>query len=154
MKNSTLIGKQNLAATVFIAMLIAGCAATYSPPEGSFAPVSRVHSANTENLLSKARNIIASEGFAIQVFDKSGGFMSTAGRDIKLSKDEADCGTTMGINYLSDNRTRTKLAINVFVDDNQIKISAVIEGFYGPQDTPLKCISKGLIEKRFLGKIL
>jgi len=143
-----------ISSIALLSLFIAGCALTYSPPEGSFAPVSRVHSANTENLINKAKNIIASEGFAIQVFDKSGGFMSTAGRDIKLSKDEADCGTTMGINYLSDNRTRTKLAINVFVDDNQIKISAIIEGFYGPQDTSLKCISKGLIEKRFLGKIL
>lgn len=60
----------------------------------------------------------------------------------------------MGINYLSDDRTRTKLAINVFVDDNEIKVLAIIERFYGPQDTSPKCMSKGSIEKRFLGKIL
>jgi hypothetical protein len=70
---------------------------------------------------------------------------------------QGDCGTTMGIDYLKDNRTSTRVSYGLIVDDNRITIKANIEGEYKPgsvsQDMTLTCISRGLLERDLLEKI-
>lgn len=138
-------------------LIISACATTYSPP-------SPVNSSSTINIqapktaiFQATRRVLISEGFQIINSDESSGTISTAFRNYRLSPTEADCGSTMGIDYLKDNRTTTKVSYGVIVDEQSVTVRANVEGEYKPgsvsQDITLTCNSRGRLEELLINKL-
>jgi hypothetical protein len=101
---------------------------------------------------------LVTEGFQITSSDDSAGIVSTAPRDLRVTPEQADCGTTMGIDYLKDNRTATKVGFGVVAEEGKFMIKATIEGNYRPgavdQNITLTCVSRGVLERALSGKIV
>jgi len=116
------------------------------------------HNSSKAEIMAKAKRTLLLDGFQIASSDDQAGYISTAIKNWKLTPDQADCGTTMGIDYLKDNRTKTEVAFNVIVDEQEIRIRSNIQGEYKPgavdQNITLTCVSKGSIEKILVQKIL
>ncbi|MFH4090619.1 hypothetical protein WAJ00_22120, partial [Acinetobacter baumannii] len=78
--------------------------------------------------------------------------ISTATRDFRLTPELADCGTTMGIDYLKDNRTSTKVAYNILIADNSLDVRTTLQGDYKvgdvTQNITLTCVSRGVLEQQ------
>lgn len=139
-------------------LILTGCAATYKAPTEKSDSFSTTHNSNKKAILASAKRVLLLEGFQIQSTEEQAGFISTSMKNWRLSPEEASCGTTMGIDYLKDNRTKTEIAINVIVDNKSLTIRSSIQGEYKPgavdQDITLTCISKGIIEKDLGNKIV
>jgi len=147
--NKIIIGAMFLATT--------SCAVTYVPPTAKASVNTKTLSASKNKILSAAKKVLINEGFQITAYDDSAGIISTAAIDQKLTPAQADCGTTMGIDYLKDNRTSTRVAYGVIVDGNNLIIKTTITGEYKPgtvsQDITLTCISRGQLGRELLNKI-
>ena len=93
----------------------------------------------------------------LQPADDAARVISTAPRDVRLTPTEADCGTTMGIDYLKDNRTAVTVAYGALVTDGKVLIKATIAAKYLPgnnsQSITMRCVSKGVLEAALLAKI-
>ena len=146
-------------AAVIAFVALTGCAATYAPPT---TPVSTAGTAvpgktKTEILIG-ARRALVGNGYQITAFDDIAGVISTAPHDQHLAPEVADCGTTMGIDYLKDNRTTTRVAFGVIASDGKVEVKANIEGEYKPgsaiQNITLTCVSRGGLEQEMLQKLL
>lgn len=136
----------------------AGCAATYvAPAAQSQHGTSRFSAAAAEVFRAAQRTLIA-EGFQILNANADAGTISTATRDLRVTPDTADCGTTMGLDYLKDNRTATQVAYGIIVHADELSVRANIQGSYRigrfDQDITLTCVSKGVMEDALLAKIL
>ncbi len=149
------------AMTVMSATLLAACAATYAPPKITPVDVTRSSSASRSDLLRAARQVLASEGFQIASADEASGVVSTLPRRMRVTPDQADCGTNIGVEnaYLRDGRTQTSLAVNVIAADRRLTVRASVDAFYAPggsvmQPVTLQCVSKGAIESELAAKIL
>lgn len=63
----------------------------------------------------------------------------------------------MGIDYLKDNRTTTRISIGIIADDGYVTVIPTIQGEYKPgdvlQNITLTCVSRGPIEQEMLSKI-
>mgnify|MGYP007094916191 CR=1 FL=1 len=145
--------------TIFtIGLMLAGCGALYVGPTQSNQIFTERHNVDTNELLKKAKRVLMMKDYSIQSYDNESGLISTSIKKYKLSVNQADCGTTMGIDYLKDYRTQTQVAINIFIDDKSITVKTMIDGYYKPgaaeQDIDLTCISKGTIERDILRDIL
>jgi len=143
---------------VFIALLaFAGCAATYSPPEAVASQVSISVSAPKIAVLRAAKQVLVADGFQITGSDDEAGVISTAPRDLRVGPEQANCGTTMGLDYLRDVRTSTRVGMGVVVHDGHLTARATIEGAYRlgdlTQDITLTCVSRGILEQIVLEKI-
>lgn len=150
------MGKILIFATVF---LLIGCAMTYAPP--TFAPKDFVKEVpmSKEEILKRAKQSLVLEGYQIQIIDENAGIITTSFRQKKLTENECDCGTTMGLPYIKDNRTVTNVALSVIADGKQLRIKASITGEYLKavdvvQSITFDCVSTGLIEKRLFEKII
>jgi hypothetical protein len=136
---------------------ISGCAATYKPPIITDPDTSRSIPGSQSSLLRAAKQVLVAEGFQITNSDESAGVISTAPRDLRLTPELADCGTTMGLDYLKDNRTSAKVGYGVLAFDNKIKLKANMSANYLPgndtQSITLSCISRGVLENDLLIKI-
>lgn len=101
------------------------------------------------------RQLIA-EGIQVINSDDASGTLTTMSLDFRLTPDLADCGTTMGLDYLKDNRTSSKVAYGLVVDDGTIAVRAVLQSEYKPgavdQNITLTCVSRGVLEQRLLQK--
>ncbi len=141
----------------FLALIITGCATTYQAPVTQSKIYTGNHNSSKGNLMAKAKKILLLEGFQIQSTDDEAGYISTSLKNWKLAPEEASCGTTMGLDYLKDKRTKTEVAFNVIIDETTISIRSNIQGEYKPgavdQDITLTCVSKGVIEKKLAQKI-
>lgn len=141
-----------------VALLTAGCAATYTQPTLVAPLISKSVDATKTEILSAAKKVLVYEGYQITYSDEKSGLISTALRNHRITPEQADCGTTMGIDYLKDNRTSTKVGFNVIADDGKITVKATIEGEYKPgsvdQDITLTCVSRGMLERIILDKII
>ena len=135
------------------ALIISGCAATYKAPETEARAESARISATKEVLMQATKAVLVMEGYQITNSDDAAGVISTSKFAQKLSPVDADCGTTLGIDYLKDNRTTNTVAIGAIVADGVVTLRTSIEGYYAPQATHLGCASRGVIEKRLLQKI-
>lgn len=139
-------------------VLMAGCAGTYKAPTGATQTAERNVTASKQTIMTAAKIALATEGFQITMADDGAGIISTAPLDLKLSVRQANCGTTMGLNYLEDNRTSTRISFNVIAVDGAVRVRAAIQGEYRPgavdQDMTLSCISYGVIEQDLLDKIV
>ena len=138
-------------------VFVAGCAATYSQPITVATVTSKEIAASQADILRAAKQVLVAEGFQITNADESAGVISTAPRNFRITPEQADCGTTMGIDYLKDNRTSSKLGYGVLASDGKLIVKANIESEYKPgsvsQNITLTCISRGTLEPALLAKI-
>lgn len=138
--------------------VLAGCAMTYELPRTQPTTATGRTSATPAEAIAASRTVLVSEGFQVMSADDGSGTLSTAMRSFRLTPDQADCGTTMGIDYLKDKRTSTRLGYNVLAQpDGTLMVRALLEGDYRPgsgiQDIALTCVSRGQLEHALLGKI-
>jgi hypothetical protein len=146
-------GRSSLA----LSFLLVGCAMTYEQPR-TLAQVIRTSVPGTKaEILRISKQVLVAEGFQITSADESAGIISTAPRNLRVTPSEVDCGTTMGIDYLKDNRTTTRVAFGIIAEDSQVTVKANIEGEYKPgavdQNITLTCVSRGLLERDMAAKI-
>ncbi len=144
--------------TFLIAVVfVAGCAATYNQPITVATETSKEIAASQADILRAAKQVLVAEGFQITNTDESAGVISTAPRNFRITPEQADCGTTMGIDYLKDNRTSSKLGYGVLASDGKLIVKANIESEYKPgavdQNITLTCVSRGTLEPALLAKI-
>ena len=136
---------------------LAGCAATYEPPVSLAQNASVRLSYPAPVVFRAAERALVSAGYQITDANRSAGIISTAPRDMHLTPDEADCGTTLGLNYLKDNRTSTRVSMGVIINMGRITVQSNIQGNYRPgdvmQNITLTCVSKGLLEANMLNRI-
>lgn len=139
------------------AVFMAGCAATYNPPTTVAPLASKQVTASQAAILRAAKQVLVEEGFQITNSDDMAGVISTAPRNFRITPEQADCGTTMGIDYLKDNRTSSKLGYGFLVSEGRIVVKANIESEYKPgavsQNITLTCVSRGVLEPALLAKI-
>lgn len=140
-----------------VSALLGSCAATYKEPT-TVAPQTSVSvAASKADLLRSTKRVLVAEGFQITNTDDAAGVVSTAPRNLRVTPEQADCGTTMGIDYLKDNRTATRVGFGVIAEDGKLMIRTTIEGEYKPgavdQNITLTCVSRGLLERDMLAKI-
>ena len=149
MKNASLLA---------LCLLVTGCAATYQQPTTAAPEISQSISGSVPVLLRVAKQVLVAEGFQITNADDSAGVISTALKDIRLTPELADCGTTLGLDYLKDNRTSSKIGYGVIASENKVTIKASMTATYLPgndsQSITLTCVSRGVLEDQMLNKIV
>jgi hypothetical protein len=146
--------------TLFLVLAI-GCAATYTMPTTIAPNISDSVTASKQQILISAKQVLVLEGYQVASYDDSAGIISTAMKSLKLTSEQADCGKTMGIDYLKDKRTVTRIAFGIIANDNKITIKATMEGEYKPSggdqaavhNITLTCVSRGILEQDLLTKI-
>ncbi|HPR53423.1 MAG TPA: hypothetical protein PLU81_16645 [Deltaproteobacteria bacterium] len=142
---------------VFFHLVLTGCAVTYKMPTASYEPIKENISGSHEDLFNTSIKVLYSEGYQIIHSDIHTGTITTAKRNIKLSAQECDCGTTLGLPYIKDTRTQTQISLCLAIENNLIVVNADITGNYNvgkiEQDRPLTCVSTGLIERGILQKV-
>ncbi|EOZ7462013.1 hypothetical protein ABFP22_003257, partial [Enterobacter hormaechei] len=109
-------------------------------------------------IIKASKSALISDGYQISSYDDKTGFVSTAPRDLHLSPAQADCGKTMGLDYLKDKRTKTRVSYGVLYETGLVTVKANIEGEYKPgsvsQDITLTCVSHGTLENELLDKVI
>lgn len=140
------------------AAILSACATTYSAPAMIAPRVSAPVQVKPVEALRVSKRVLAGEGFQINDSDPEAGTLITAPKNFRVTTKEADCGSTMGINYLLDSRTTTRVSYSVIVDDGRLQVTAYVLGEYKPgdvmQDITLTCVSKGELDRWMLSKIL
>jgi hypothetical protein len=144
--------------TLAVIMVLSGCAATYKAPMSP----NRTASADVPNskveILAAARRALVASGYQITAFDDASGIVSSAPRDLRVAAGVADCGTTMGIDYLKDPRTKTRVAFGVIASNGHMEVRANVEGEYkigaSDQDITLSCNSMGTLDQEMIQKII
>lgn len=140
-----------------VAVFISGCAATYQAP--AIQEVSAVSStkASKEQILLSAKRALVANGYQITSFDDAAGVISTAPKPVRLTSRDADCGKTLGLDYLLDNRTATKVTMGVIAYQGRYQVKATIAGDYRPgevsQNMDLTCVSRGNLEALLMEQI-
>jgi hypothetical protein len=136
---------------------LTGCAATYKEPIITPQNYSYTTKNDTKALIQASKQALIAEGFQITNADDSAGVISTAERTIRLKPEMADCGTTLGLDYLKDNRTASKIAYGVIINANKLTIKTNISAIYLPGDVSqsisMSCISRGVLENQLFDKI-
>lgn len=137
--------------------VFSGCATTYQQPTTVAAETSKEIAASQADILRAAKQVLVEEGFQITNADDSAGVISTAPRNFHITPEQADCGTTMGIDYLKDSRTSSKLGYGILASGGKLIVKANIESEYKPgdvtQNITLTCVSRGTLEPPLLAKI-
>lgn len=141
-----------------LALILSGCAATYAPPTTPAASVVRESFAMSRpDLMRLVRRAVIGEGLQILSADDWSGTLSTLPQDQRLTPRDANCGTTLGLDYLKDNRTSSRVAYGFVVDDGMISVRAVIQSEYKPgavdQNITLSCVSHGTLEQQMLQRL-
>ncbi|EJB8489941.1 hypothetical protein ACT4U9_09255 [Acinetobacter baumannii] len=136
---------------------LVGCATTYKAPVTLNQSASEQVSATKDQIFKAAQRALAINGEQIMSANADAGVISTAARDYRLTPDLADCGTTMGIDYLKDNRTSTKVAYNILIADNSLDVRTTLQGDYKvgdvTQNITLTCVSRGVLEQQMIQNI-
>lgn len=137
--------------------LLAGCAATYQPPKIAAQDQSVTVSASKALILETAKRVLVAEGWQIAHADDKTGVVSTAARDYRVTPEQADCGSRRGRDYLRDDNTSSRVALDVIARDDLMTARADIDANYrakpGEENQVLQCVSRGALEKYILDKI-
>lgn len=136
---------------VIAAVALYGCASSYQAPAvAQPKAVFQVEKSRAE-LMQLVKRSLVSAGYQITSADDSSGIIQTALKDRRLTPEDADCGKVMGLDYLKDKRTTTRVGFGVIVDDGRLEVRANIQGEYKvgstTNDITLACISRGGLEK-------
>jgi len=142
---------------IVFCILSTGCALTYTPPT-TVAPITSQRIVGSSNTLLKAtKQVLVLEGFQITNSDESAGVISTAPKEMRLTPELADCGKTLGLDYLKDNRTSSKVGYGAIISDNKVTLRVTMSATYLPandsQSITLTCVSRGILENQLLNKI-
>ena len=145
--------------TLVAAFGLSACAATYKAPETKVAAnVSSQIIGSPQDTLNRVKQVLLLDGYQIQSYDNDALIVSTSFKNKRITPTDANCGTTLGLDYLKDKRTDTSVAINVLIVGTTITVTANIHGAYKPgsadQNITLSCVSKGAIERSILAKII
>ncbi|EZQ11636.1 MAG: hypothetical protein DI542_10270 [Acinetobacter johnsonii] len=136
---------------------LTGCATTYKAPITLNQSASEQVQGTKEQIFKAAQRALAINGEQIMSANAEAGVISTAARDFRLTPLQADCGTTMGIDYLKDNRTSTKVAYNILIDNGSLDVRTTLQGDYKvgdvTQNITLTCVSRGVLEQQMIQKI-
>ncbi|WP_323600619.1 hypothetical protein [Pseudomonas putida] len=139
------------------AVFISGCAATYQAPTIQSVNAVSNTTASKEQVLMAAKRALVADGYQITSFDDAAGVISTAPKQVKLTPRDADCGKTLGLDYLLDNRTSTKVTMGVIAYQGRYVVRASIAGNYRPgevsQNMDLTCVSRGNLEALLMEQI-
>lgn len=140
-----------------LSILSVGCAITYAPPK-TIAPNTSQRIVGSPSALFKAtKQTLVLEGFQITNSDESVGVISTAPKEMRLTPELADCGKTLGLDYLKDNRTSSKVAYGAIISENKVTLKVAMSATYLPsndiQSITLTCVSRGVLEDELLNKI-
>lgn len=139
------------------AALLSACAMTYKAPDTTASTNTVSVSATKENILRAAKQALVVDGYQITNSDDSAGVISTAPTDLHVTPSEANCGTTMGIDYLKDKRTTTRVSFGIVAGEGSLTVKANIQGEYKPgavdQDITLTCVSRGILEQGLIARI-
>lgn len=142
---------------IVFCVLFAGCAAAYKVPDHKDYVYKFEYHKNKEQIILNIKKVLLLNGFQISSYDDKSGLISTEKKQIETDPLYADCGKTMGIDYLKDKRSKIYLMLNFIVDDSLVTIVSNISGEYKPgdpiYDVDLKCNSKGFYEERLLDQI-
>lgn len=138
-----------------LTIVLSGCAATYAPPTAPAGTGVRERFAMSRpDLMKIVRRTVVGDGLQILSADDASGTLSTLPQDYRLTPELADCGTTMGIDYLKDNRTSSRVGYGFVIDEGSISVRAVLQSEYKPgavsQNITLTCVSRGVLERRML----
>lgn len=140
-----------------LAFGLTACATTYKAPMTLNQSASEQVSGTKEQIFKAAQRALAINGEQIMSANAEAGVISTAARDLRLTPLQADCGTTMGIDYLKDNRTSTKVAYNILIDNGSLDVRTTLQGDYKvgdvTQNITLTCVSRGVLEQQMIQKI-
>lgn len=142
--------------SILLVLIFSSCALTYQPPIGSSKTVKALFKNNES--FDKVKRILIIDGYDLTYSNKLEGLISTAFKTKKINHLQADCGKTMGLDYLKDNRTKTEVAFTIIINEDLIEIKSKIRAEYKPtgaasQTIDLTCISKGVLEEELLNKI-
>lgn len=153
---------RNLKKSIILSTILlstTNCAMTYKAPIGTDVNAKSSYNQSYSQILKKAKRTLALQGYQINYYDKEEGIITTLHKNYKINPSHANCGKTMGLDYLKDKRTKTEVSFNIIVDKNQIIIKSNIKAEYKPsnftgdQNITLTCISKGVLEKELLKEI-
>ena len=143
-----------------VSVLVLGltaCASTYKAPATLNQSATEQVSGTKDQIFKAAQRALAINGEQIMSANAEAGVISTAARDFRLTPLQADCGTTMGIDYLKDNRTSTKVAYNILIDNGSLDVRTTLQGDYKvgdvTQNITLTCVSRGVLEQQMIQKI-
>lgn len=144
---------------IFSLTLTIACAMTYQQPQTVAPESSILFQGSKASMFKAAQQAIVAEGYQITNSNESAGTISTAPRTVRLTPEQADCGTTMGLDYLKDNRTSTSVAFGVIICEGKLIVKANIQGEYKPgqsgiQNITFSCVSRGCLEKSLIDKIV
>lgn len=142
---------------LFLVLGLTGCAATYTPPTETATILNQSIYAKKEELIKATSIALAIEGIKVVSENKETGVIVTEDKIMRLTPQMANCGTTMGLDYLKDNRTNTKVSYHIIIADNSLKIKANPSAEYRvgavDQDMNLTCVSKGILEQNLFNSI-
>ena len=142
---------------LLVVMSLIGCAGTYAPPVTREHLTATTVGATKTDIFRTAQQVLVTEGYQITNADEMAGTISTAPRNLRVTPLEVDCGTTMGLDYLKDVRTSTRVAVGLVIGEGTLTAKANIEGEYKPgsaiQNITLTCVSRGVIEQALVEKI-
>lgn len=142
---------------LLLLLLLTGCAATYKLPEIKQQDFTRTVNAPKIAILDAAKRTLVLDGYQIISSDDQAGIISTARRQLSLTENDCDCGTTMGLPYIKDKRTVTNVSVGMVISDEKVIIQSTIEGEYLKGNAGfgavLNCISKGVIEEKLFNSI-
>ncbi len=141
-----------------MAAALGACAVTYAPPIALSPSAVERFSQPRGIVFNAAKRALVADGYQITNIDEPSGVISTAPRDLRLDSATADCGTTLGLDYLKDNRTSTKVAMGIVVYNAEMEAKANVQGEYKPgsasQDITLSCVSRGVLEREMIHKVM
>lgn len=139
---------------LIVSVSISGCATTYSGPNHKQQSYERTVK-DPDVAINSLKKYLASKGYTITSSGKE--VISTAPKNVSLSHFDADCGKTMGLDYLKDARTSTTASINIYADGDTIKVVTDINAKYLTgnmfQSKTMHCVSRGTIERRVLSQL-
>lgn len=140
-----------------LVLWLAGCAATYVPPTETSVILNKQIDASKSELFKAASLALAMDGIKISNENKETGIIVTEDKILRITPEMASCGKTLGLDYLKDNRTNTKVSYHIIIADNSLKIKANILAEYrvgaADQDMNLTCVSKGILEQKLFNSI-
>lgn len=139
-------------------LALSNCAFNYKAPIGESKTAKETIS---RDVFNEAKRTLILDGHKLTYEGKEDGLLSTDYKVVDVKPMHADCGKTMGLDYLKDNRTKTEISFTIVLQDKTIEVKSNIKAEYKPsgvggtaQGIDLTCISKGVLEKKLLNKIV
>ena len=148
-----------LTISLSVILIASSCAFNYKAPTGK-SKSAKANITDSNKVFKSAKRSLLLNDYKISYSDKEEGIVSSAYKNFKVNPTQADCGETLGLDYLKDKRTKTEVSFNIIIDKKQIEVKSSIKGEYKPnsvagvQNITLTCISKGVLERDLLNKII